>query len=243
MGTHSVHMVENQPIATRSLKSNMENIPEITINGESAKPLKVIQELNSNSPDNLFIDIQHEGSTVYVLLDKLNYTGKIIFVNAIDDNTSRAFDLNSLDYVLKSNSKELPETAVEGIKCTTKNPTNKAKSKISFNYSDRIMVFDKNQIRFILLNSILVISAARDYSVVETTDGKKILVMRSMADWMERLPQEHFIRIHRSYIVNLNHIEKIIRYSTSSAKVFLKNHSEPINISRNFYKDLKNKFM
>jgi len=79
--------------------------------------------------------------------------------------------------------------------------------------------------------------------MIETLDGKKSIMMRSMAEWINRLPSEHFIRIHRSYIVNINHIEKIIRNSTTSARVYIKNHNEPISLSRTYYSILKERYL
>lgn len=243
MKTYTSYIVDDEPLAVRSLKKKLEGFPEIEVIGESTKMVKAIKEINENPPDILFLDIQLDEGSGFDLLNHVNYEGKVIFVTAFDEYAFRAFEVNALDYLLKPISIERLGSAIERVKNRGDKFAFEGGENIRYKYNDRIMVLDKNQIRFVLLDSILVISAARDYSTIETMEGKRILIMRTMAEWQERLPQEHFIRIHRSYIVNLNHIEKILRYSTSSAKVYIKNHPEPVTISRSYYKELKSKYL
>lgn len=243
MKTYKSYIIDDEPLAIRSLKKKLENFPEIEIVGESTKMAKAIKEINANPPDLLFLDIQLDQGSGFDLLDKIEYSGKVIFVTAYDEYAFRAFEVNALDYLLKPISAERLKTTIEKINQKTEKFIPKPSNIVRYNYNDRIMAFDKNQIRFVLLENIQIISAARDYSTIETMDGRRILIMRTMSEWEERLPLEHFIRIHRSYIVNLNQIDKILRFSTSSAKVYIKNHPEPVTISRSYYKDLKNRYL
>ena len=244
MKIYTAYIVDDEPLAIRSLRKKLEEFNEIEIVGESTKMQKAIREINECVPDILFLDIQLAEGTGFELINKLNYSGKVIFITAFDEFAFRAFEVNALDYLLKPISDERLKDAINKIK--DENPGISLETKdevIKYKYTDRIFIMDKNLIRFILLESISCISAARDYSFIETLDGKKNIIMRSMNDWESRLPHEHFVRVHRSYIVNINHIEKIIRNSTSSAKIFLKNHSEPVTLSRTYYKNIKNKYM
>jgi DNA-binding LytR/AlgR family response regulator len=243
MKIFTVYIIDDEPLAIRSLKKKLENFPEVKIIGESTKASHAIKEINSNPPDILFLDIQLDEGTGFDLLNNLNFSGKVIFVTAFDEFAFRAFEVNALDYLLKPIALERLEVALAKAKSRITEFSGDQFEPLCYKYSDRIMIMDKNQIRFVLLESILVISAARDYSTIEDMDGKKFLILRSMSEWEERLPPEHFIRIHRSFIVNINHVEKILRYSTSSAKVYLKNHPDPVTLSRTFYKNLKTKYL
>ena len=91
----------------------------------------------------------------------------------------------------------------------------------------------------ILLNiiSIKAIMASNQYSNILMENGKTFLVRQSLNDWEKKLPKKNFQRIHRSTIVNIKFLEKI-----EKSKVYLKNYSEPLDISRRFLTEFKEKF-
>ncbi len=244
MKTLSAYIVDDEPLAIRSLKKRLEQFPEIVIVGESTRMQMAVAEISALKPEILFLDIQLAEGTGFDLLDKIEFCGKVVFITAFDEYAFRAFEINALDYLLKPISQERLQAAIDRVRSS--DPPVVLESipgSARYRYSDRILVLEKNQIRFVLLENVTMISAARDYTTIETIDGKKSLIMRSMVDWMNRLPAEHFIRIHRSFIVNMNHIDRIVRNSTSTAKVFLKNHPEPVSLSRTFYNILRERYL
>lgn len=244
MKRYTSYIVDDEPLAVRLLKKKLEAFPEIEVVGDSTRMDKAIKDITLLKPEILFLDIQLAEGTGFDLLNKLEYTGKVIFVTAYEEYALRAFEVNALDYLLKPISLERLQAALERFKLRThSNIIPEVSDFVRYKYSDRIMAYDKNQIRFVLLESIIIISAARDYTTIETLEGKVILMTRTMSEWEERLPQEHFVRIHRSHIVNINLIDRILRYSTTSAKVYVKNHVEPFTLSRNYYKNLKDRYL
>jgi len=244
MKTFTAYIVDDEPLSIRSLKKKLELFPEVELLGESTKMERAIAEIRTLKPEILFLDIQLAEGTGFDLLDKVEFTGKVIFITAFDEYAFRAFEINALDYLLKPISQERLQAALDKAKSSDQyEEPDKVPGQVRYKYSDRILVLERNQIRFVLLENVTMISAARDYTTIETIDGKKSLIMRSMADWMNRLPAEHFIRVHRSYIVNMNHIDKIVRNSTSTAMVFLKNHHEPVSLSRTYYNILRERYL
>lgn len=244
MKKYTSYIVDDEPLAVRLLKKKLETFPEVEVIGESTRMAKAIKDITDLKPEILFLDIQLAEGTGFDLLNKLSYAGKVIFVTAYEEYALRAFEINALDYLLKPISIERLQAALERVRQKTHgNFVPEVADKVKYKYTDRIMAYDKNQIRFVLLDSIIIISAARDYTTIETVEGKVILMSRTMGEWEERLPQEHFVRIHRSHIVNINLIDKILRYSTTSAKVYVRNHPEPLTLSRNFYKNLKDRYL
>lgn len=244
MKVYTAYIVDDEPLAIKSLKKKLESFNEIDIIGETTRMAKAISEIKSFSPDILFLDIQLAEGTGFDLLNKLEYHGKIVFVTAYDEFALRAFEVNALDYLLKPISLERLQEVIKKIKGNYNETLIKhTQDDLKYKYSDRIFVMDKNCIRFILLESIVLISAARDYTMIETSDEKKSIITRTMHEWENRLPSEHFVRVHRSYIININFIEKIVRNSTSSARIFLKNYSEAITLSRTYYKNVRKKYM
>ena len=79
--------------------------------------------------------------------------------------------------------------------------------------------------------------ASNQYSNILMENGKTFLVRQSLNDWEKKLPKKNFQRIHRSTIVNIKFLEKI-----EKSKVYLKNYSEPLDISRRFLTEFKEKF-
>lgn len=243
MKTYKAYILDDEPLAIISLKKKLENFAEIIIIGESTRMNKAIYDISEIKPDILFLDIQLAEGTGFDFLNNIRFEGNVIFVTAYDEYAFRAFEVNALDYLLKPVSEERMSETIKKIKNNQYNYSKKPSCELKYRYSDRLFVIEKNYIKFIFLENVTSIYAARDYSFIESNDGKKSIILRTMAEWEARLPKEHFVRIHRSYIVNINYIEKIVKNSTSTAKVYMKNLSEPISLSRTYYKNLRNNYL
>lgn len=107
---------------------------------------------------------------------------------------------------------------------------------------DRIFITVNSVSRFIKVRDIQCIKAEKDYTYICTVDDKKLLVLRPMIEWEERLPSKYFARIHRSTIVNLELIEKVEKWFNYSYHVYLKNIDEPFQMSRRYALKLKERF-
>ena len=107
---------------------------------------------------------------------------------------------------------------------------------------DRIFITVNSISRFIKVRDIQCIKAEKDYTYICTVDDKKLLVLRPMIEWEERLPSKYFARIHRSTIVNLELIEKVEKWFNYSYHVYLKNIDEPFQMSRRYALKLKERF-
>ena len=243
MKRYKAYILDDEPLAIKSLKKRLESHPEVEVVGEATRIGKAMEDVTALCPDILFLDIQLTEGTGFDFINNIRFSGKVVFVTAYDQYAFRAFEVNALDYLLKPVSEERMSYTLSKIKNNSYNNHKNISEVVGYSYSDRIFLVERDQIRFIPLEHITMISAARDYTFIETNDGKKNIIMRTMADWESRLPKEHFIRIHRSFIVNINHIEKIVRNSTSTAKVHLYNIKDPVSLSRTYYKNLRNCYL
>lgn len=109
-------------------------------------------------------------------------------------------------------------------------------------YDDRLFITFDGVSKFLKVNSIVCITAEKDYSYIYTNTGKKHLVLKSMVEWEERLTPKYFVRIHRSTIVNLEYVEKVEKWFNSSYHVYLQNKPEPFKMSRRYAAKLKERF-
>jgi DNA-binding LytR/AlgR family response regulator len=86
------------------------------------------------------------------------------------------------------------------------------------------------------------IAAAGDYSLIRTSDGKELIDSKTMTEWEDRLPKNHFLRINRSVIVNFDAIEKTEQKSVNLILINVRGITKPFRISRLYYKKIRTKF-
>jgi two-component system LytT family response regulator len=178
------------------------------------------------------------GDSGFSLLEKADVTVPVIFVTAFDEFAIRAFEVNALDYLLKPVNPDRLAKALERLE--SKEPDISGRIR-KLHYDDRMFLMLGRNFKFLRVNSILTINAAGDYSELVTCDGTKGLVLKSMKEWETRLPAQHFIRIHRSTIINMEYIEKVEEWFNYSFRVYLKGVGEPYVISRRYATKLKEK--
>jgi two-component system, LytTR family, response regulator len=109
-------------------------------------------------------------------------------------------------------------------------------------YDDRLFLEINDRSVFLGVSSIICISASGDYSEIYTADGKKLLSLKPLREWEERLPQKNFVRIHRSTIINFEYVEKVESWFNRSYQVFLNGIKEPFTISRRYSVAIKERF-
>ncbi len=107
---------------------------------------------------------------------------------------------------------------------------------------DRLFITVNSTSRFIKVSNIQCITAEKDYTYICTADDKKLLVLRPMIEWEERLPSKYFARIHRSTIVNLEYVEKVEKWFNYAYHVYLTRWDEPFQMSRRYASKLKERF-
>lgn len=241
MNRYKAVIIDDEYWARISLKDKLKKFEEIEIVGEAGNIADAKQVIENSKPEILFLDIQLIEGTGFDLLNQIEFPGKVIFVTAYDEFALRAFEINALDYLMKPISDKRLESAIERIH--TPNPVNENNFHQKLKTNDRIMATYKDFIHFIRISEIVIIEAAGDYTSVKTMDEKKFLLAKTMNEWESVLPESVFSRVHRSFIINMDHIEKVKKYSPNSISIFINGLNEPVNVSRFYYKKLKERFM
>ena len=237
MSRINVIIVDDERPARKELIFLLKDIPEIVVIGEAdniSSSITLIQELK---PDLVFLDIQLSGENGFDLLEKVCINFKIIFVTAYDEFAIKAFDVNASDYLLKPVDPKRLKLAINRI---IEGPDNNNSDIKEFDYDDSIYLKQNNcTARFVEINTISAITSVGNHSKVTTSDNRTYVILKTLKQWKAKLPQTHFMRIHRSTIVNLKHITKIDNYSNANHQVFLDRIEVPFEVSRNCFKDLK----
>ena len=229
-------IVDDEELAREDLKALLKDFKEIEIIGEAETVEQTKTLIKKLDPDLIFLDIQMPGKTGFDLLEELQINAKIIFVTAYDEYAIRAFEVNAKDYLLKPVIKERLSLAIDRLK-TERVIDENIVAKLEFD--DSIFVMVNNHYQFVKIGSIIKISSAGNYSEICTSSKLKGLVLKSLKDWEARLPGNYFVRIHRNAIINLEFVDRVEGWFNYSYKVFLKEISEPLVISRRYASKLK----
>jgi len=248
-----VLIVDDESLARDLVKNYLEGILDIEIVGECANGFEALKAIQEFQPDLLFLDIQMPKIDGFELLEVLDPRPEIIFCTAYDQYAIKAFELNAVDYLLKPFSKERLELAVEKTKQRIGTPSDssgtpsqasieKLKHHIDSDYKilERIITRLGTKVTVIPVDRIHYLEAADDYVMIHSELGNH-LKEKTMKYFDAHLPQEQFIRIHRSYIANILEIKSLEQYSKDSYLAILRS-GEKLKVSAEGYRRLREKF-
>ena len=238
-------IIEDEVPAREILQSYLKEIPEIEVIGEAHDGFSGLKAIAELKPDLIFLDIQMPKLTGFEMLELIEERPEIIFTTAYDQFALKAFELNAVDYLMKPFHKERLIDAVQKAAGKLNNDkANKppvseilAKKPANFAPLSRIVVKKANAINIIPIDNIRYFAAEDDYVMIYYTDGKA-LKQQTMKYFEDNLPEELFVRTHRSYIVKISEIKKIEPYGKDNHVAIL-NSGERIPVSKSGFALLK----
>ena len=193
--------------------------PEIEIIATCTQPVKAIDAINNMKPDVIFLDIEMPGMNGFTLLQKLHFKNfELIFVTAYDHYAVKAIRYSALDYLVKPVEPEDLKFAVR--RAVDKRNTVVSKQQFELLMENinpatksfkRLAVPSYDGLHFIKIADIIYLEAHVNYTHLHLTNKQKYVVSRTIKDFEELLPADTFLRIHNSYIINKDYVEKYIR--------------------------------
>lgn len=238
-------IVEDEKPARDLIKAFLKGHDDIEVIAECADGFCGVKTINENKPDLVFLDIQMPKLTGFELIELLDEIPQIIFTTAYDQYAIKAFELSAVDYLMKPFSKQRFEEAIEKAynRMTQKDKTSESIQKLSKKVKEeskeieRLFVKTGTRIDVVPVLDIVRIEALDDYVEIYTKEKK--YVKKETMNFLEKsLPEEVFVRVHRSSIVNVNDIEKMERYGKESYLLIMKDGSK-VNVSKSRLKELK----
>jgi len=227
-------LIDDERFAREELKILLKDFKDIDLVGEADDIEKSITEIKNKNPDFIFLDIQLGENTGFDLLERVKGGFKIIFVTAYNEFAIKAFEVNALDYLLKPVNPDRLSLTLDRIRNNIVGAPNE------LDYDDVIFVKSNMSSTFIRVNTITSISAYGDYTLLYTASEKRHISQETLKKWEERLPQKYFCKVHRSTIINLNFIEKIVNLENKTSLIYLDHSENPIKMSRRFAAKLQN---
>ncbi len=229
-GKFKTILVDDEYLALNRLERMLgQHKNTIEVIDKAKNGFEAIEKINLLKPDLIFLDIHMPELTGFDVLEKIEYMPIVIFSTAYDQYALKAFETNSIDYLLKPiSSKRFTENSVD----ETKENLQKLILKLNTEEVKRIQVSIGNKIKFINISEIYFFKADNKYVELYTSD-KKYLINETLATLEDILPEE-FVRIHRSCIININFTDEFFRLSSSIYNVKMKDSKKSIlPISRN----------
>ncbi len=222
----SVLIADDEPLARRTLREHLCSLGWTGPMHEARDGKTAISIANSQRPDVLFLDIVMPGATGLEVLEQLNYEPKVIFTTAFDQYAVTAFELGALDYLLKPFGRERLQRVLRRAQAALDGPTppllSRARESLGPTRAlSRIFVRDGNRILPIPLTSIERIQGADDYVTICTANREYLVSMR-LSDLEAHLGRDNFLRIHRSHLINLEHVGSIEPYDAARVGVVMK---------------------
>jgi two-component system LytT family response regulator len=248
-----VLIVDDESLARELVKNYLKDMPGIEALGECANGFEALKAVQELQPDLLFLDIQMPKIDGFELLEVLDAKPEIIFCTAYDQYAIRAFEMNAVDYLLKPFSRERFQQAVDKARhrlgtpsqshgTPSAGPVDKLKQHLDDERRqlERVVTRLGSKVTVIPVDRIYYIESADDYVMIHSELGNH-LKEKTMKYFEEHLPGDRFIRIHRSYIVNISEIKSLELYSKDSYLAILKN-GDKLKVSAEGYRRLREKF-
>jgi DNA-binding LytR/AlgR family response regulator len=203
-------VVDDSAIQRLSIVKLVENNPSLNLIAEYSSALETKNGLNTHKVDLIFLDIEMPVLNGFELLDVLNNKPQIIFVTGKTEYAFKAFNYDATDYLHKPINRELFNIAVD-------KALDQHKLTLDFDEADGEHIFVKSNLKKhkVYIKDIKWIEALGDY-VKLVTEVNSLVVLSTMKAFEAELPEDKFLRIHKSYIVNL---DKIDRFNSKNVEV------------------------
>jgi DNA-binding LytR/AlgR family response regulator len=207
-------IIDDEPLAVDIIKNYCDTVAHIEVLGCFTNPVEAMNFINTNAVDLIFLDIEMPLLSGLEFIDTLKHKPQFIFTTAYPQFAINGFEMEAVDYLIKPisyirflkslNKVKLPETDKPAVVQQSTVVNTSTEDSFLFVKSD-------HESLKIFITDIKFIEGLKDYLKINLTNGKHVLTLSNFKNLMERLPEKSFIRVHNSYIVNLNYVNSVQR--------------------------------
>jgi two-component system LytT family response regulator len=254
--TLGVYLVDDEPLALKRLSRLLDQTGRVEIAGSTTSPEEAIQFLSDHQVDVLFLDIQMPGMNGFELLAKLPAQPMVIFTTAFDQYALNAFEVNSIDYLLKpieaqqldraltklerlrgasegSTETERLRTIARELAQSLNSSAQKFPRRIASRVGERVVFVDVASVTHFY---------AKDKLTYASTSSKDYVIDNTISELEEKLDPSQFIRIHRATLLNLNYIEETNSWFGGGMVVRLKDGKRTeLQVARDRVRELRSR--
>lgn len=230
----NVIIVDDEPLALDIMETYVEQLPDLNLVKRCENALEAREVLKSNDIDIIFLDIQMPELTGIDFVKTLANPPLIVFSTAFPNFAVDGFELNAVDYLLKPVSFDRFKKAVQ--KCFEKMESKPTKSIMEPEETQQEYIFVKADKKLIKVkySDILYIEGLKDYVIIRTETGR-VITLQTMKSLEDKMPMKNFMRVHRSYIVN---VDKITAITGNMIELIERNETKQIPVGKNYRDEL-----
>jgi two-component system, LytTR family, response regulator len=236
-------IIDDEPLSREIVKAYLKAFPEIEVAQECGDGFEGVKAIQQYNPDLIFLDIQMPKITGFEMLELIDQKPAVIFITAYDSFAIKAFEANAVDYLLKPVAEDRFRSAIlkwkSQVTPASPEPMERVLSTMSTaaGQQNRIVVKTGSKVKIIPAHEILYLEADDDFVKIFTSEGS-FLKNKTMSFYEQSLDAAQFVRVHRSYIVQINQITKIEPYQKETHLAILRDGKQ-IPVSKTGYAKLK----
>ena len=232
-------IVDDEELARHLIREYLSGHADIEVVGECEDGLDAVRQIAALAPDLVFLDIQMPRLTGLEVLELTGRRAGVIFTTAYDEHAIKAFELHAVDYLLKPFSKARFDDALARARALHAPGTPALDALVARRTAtlERILVRDREQVHVIAIDEVECIEAQGDYLAIHV-DGKCHLKPQRISEIEQQLDATRFLRVHRSFIINLTHLQAIERPGPDRHAARLRS-GKRVPISRSGYEKLR----
>jgi len=241
-------VVDDEKLARDLLEEYLSHYPDIELLATCKNGTEAIQEIEDRKPDLLFLDVHMPGLNGFEVLENIKHNPRVIFTTAYDKYAVKAFEQNAVDYLLKPIEEERFQLSIQKVleSVPGQGPDLTALLKnvaklTQGQYSDSIFVQKSDKYFRISASEVLYLEASGDYTII-STGSEQYLSSNGISKLEEKLDPNAFIRIHRSTIINQNHLKEIEKHFNGGLIVKMDN-GKTFPVSRSYVKKIREKIL
>ena len=242
MNTLRLVVADDEELARSLVREYLKESTDVEIVAECTNGFQAVKAVTELKPDLLLLDIQMPRLDGFEVLDLIGRETNVIFITAYDQYAIRAFDVHAVDYLLKPFSAERLAEALDRARKKIARGESTApaalvtEARAPGTRPDRILIRDGSDVHVIPVAKIDYVEAQDDY-VCYRAEGKRLLKQQTLADAEVVLDATRFVRIHRSYILNVDRLAKLELYAKDSHAAILRDGTR-LPVSRSGYSRL-----
>lgn len=238
-------IVDDEPLARDELKYLLLRSKQVEIVGEADCIEDALEHVHTLNPDLLFLDIELGDVSGLQLAEQLltfEHTPAVIFATAYDEYALQAFELNAVDYILKPfDETRLQQTLEKVMKMQTiggkEIPAAPLTVRTPIEQTGKMAVMVEERIVLVDIPSIVFVGSAEGKTIIKTRDSE-YRIGESLVMIEKKLHHASFMRVHRSFLVNVHHISEIQPWFNSTYNLIMTEGSQ-VPVSRTYVKELK----
>jgi two-component system, LytTR family, response regulator len=233
-------MADDEELARRILREYLKAEPDIEIVAECSNGFEAVKAINEGKPDVVFLDVQMPKLDGFEVLEIIDSAAAVVFVTAFDQYAMRAFDAAAVDYLLKPFTAERFRLSLDRVRARLRDarpvalPRDlKQAARAPGEYLERLVVKDGPRVHVIPAGRLDYAEAQDDY-VALRSEGRSWLKQQTISSLELALDPRRFLRVHRSFLVNLERIVRIDS-NTKDTWVAVLSDGAKIPVSRGGY--------